>query len=252
MKGTHSRYNRITARKEVQFVSRGFVEAEYESDEAGPEGIRPDRVGQAEAFDAIGDRYDEAFPYKKGQLAAAEWVIGSLPAGSRVLDLGCGTGLPTARQLVEAGCEVVGVDLSRGMVALAREYVPGATFHRLDIADLAPDGPHDLGRFDAVVAFFSLLMLTRAEIPGVLRTVHGMLVPGGLFSLSMVEADVDYFKIPFLGNAIRVTGYLREDLRKVIEEADFEVVEESSYTYAPEISDVPPEEQLFLNCTRRG
>ncbi|MEV5126480.1 SAM-dependent methyltransferase, partial [Streptomyces decoyicus] len=30
------------------------------------------------------------------------------------------------------------------------------------------------------------------------------------------------------------------------------IVEESSYTYAPEISDVPPEEQLFLNCSRRG
>ncbi|MEW9515228.1 class I SAM-dependent DNA methyltransferase [Streptomyces tubercidicus] len=233
-------------------MSRGFIEVDDESDETVPEGIWRDREGQAEAFDAIGDRYDEAFPYKKGQLAAAEWLIGALPAGGRVLDLGCGTGLPTARQLVEAGFEVVGVDLSRGMVELAREYVPGATFHRLDIADLGPDGPHDLGRFDAVVAFFSLLMLPRAEIPGALRTVHGLLVPGGLFTLSMVEADVDYFRIPFLGHAIRVSGYLRDDLRKVIEDAQFEIVEESSYTYAPAISDVPPEEQLFLHCTRRG
>ncbi|MGW8552812.1 class I SAM-dependent DNA methyltransferase [Streptomyces tubercidicus] len=232
-------------------MSRGFIEVDDESDETVPEGIWRDREGQAEAFDAIGDRYDEAFPYKKGQLAAAEWLIGALPGGGRVLDLGCGTGLPTARQLVEAGFEVVGVDLSRGMVELAREYVPGATFHRLDIADLGPDGPHDLGRFDAVVAFFSLLMLPRGEIPGALRTVHRLLAPGGLFTLSMVEADVDYFRIPFLGHAIRVSGYLRDDLRKVIEDAQFEIVEESSYTYAPAISDVPPEEQLFLSCTRR-
>ncbi|MEU8686428.1 class I SAM-dependent methyltransferase [Streptomyces sp. NPDC048611] len=228
------------------------MEVDYESDAVGSEGILRDREGQAEAFDAIGDRYDEAFPYKKGQLAAAEWLIGALPARSRVLDLGCGTGLPTARQLVEAGFEVVGVDLSRGMVDLAREYVPGATFHRLDIADLGPGGPHDLGRFDAVVAFFSLLMLPRTEIPGTLRTVHDLLVPGGLFTLSMVEADVDYFKIPFLGHLIRVSGYLRDDLRQVIEEAEFEVIEETSYSYAPAISDVPPEEQLFFNCARRG
>ncbi|MFG2097561.1 class I SAM-dependent DNA methyltransferase [Streptomyces sp. NPDC048612] len=233
-------------------MSRGFIEVDYESDAVGSEGILRDREGQAEAFDAIGDRYDEAFPYKKGQLAAAEWLIGALPARSRVLDLGCGTGLPTARQLVEAGFEVVGVDLSRGMVDLAREYVPGATFHRLDIADLGPGGPHDLGRFDAVVAFFSLLMLPRTEIPGTLRTVHDLLVPGGLFTLSMVEADVDYFKIPFLGHLIRVSGYLRDDLRQVIEEAEFEVIEETSYSYAPAISDVPPEEQLFFNCARRG
>ncbi|MFI2186274.1 class I SAM-dependent DNA methyltransferase [Streptomyces sioyaensis] len=233
-------------------MSDGFLETGYGSDETGGEDVRPDREGQAEAFDAIGDRYDEAFPFKEGQLASGEWLIRSLPGGSRVLDLGCGTGLPTARQLVDAGCEVVGVDLSRGMVELARKYVPDATFHRLDIADLAPGGPHDLGRFDGVAAFFSLLMLPRAEIPLALHTIHDLLVPGGLFALAMVEADVDYFTMPFLGNTIRVSGYLREDLRKVIEAADFGVVEETSYTYAPAISDVPPEEQLFLRCRRRG
>lgn len=229
-------------------MSEGFLETGFDDDGTGTEGGRPDREGQAEAFDAIGDRYDDAFPFKEGQLAAGAWLIGALPGGSRVLDLGCGTGLPSARQLVDAGCEVVGVDLSHGMIGLARKYVPDATFHRRDIAGLTPDG---LGRFDAVAAFFSLLMLPRSEIPVVLREVHDLLVPGGLFALSMVEADVDYFTIPFLGNTIRVTGYLREDLRKVIEEAEFEVVEESSYTYAPAISDVPPEEQLFLHCRRR-
>ena len=166
--------------------------------QTGYENIRLDRTGQAEAFDAIGDRYDEAFPHKEGQLAAGQWLIDALPAGSRVLDLGCGTGLPTARQLAGAGFEVVGVDLSHGMVELARRYVPDATFHRLDIADLRPGGPRDLGRFDAVTAFFSLLMLPRAEIPLALRTVRHILVPGGLFALSMVEADVDDFSIPFL------------------------------------------------------
>ncbi|MFD9459473.1 class I SAM-dependent DNA methyltransferase [Streptomyces sp. NPDC060027] len=214
------------------------------------ESIRLDRSGQAEAFDAIGDRYDEAFPHKEGQVAAGEWLIGSLPAGARVLDLGCGTGVPTARQMTDAGFEVVGVDLSGGMVKLASAYVPDATFHQLDLADLRPGGPRDLGRFDAVAAFFSLLMLPRAEIPLALRTVRHLLAPEGLFVLSMVEADVDDFSIPFLGNTIRVSGYLREDLHKVIEAAGFEIVKETSYTYAPAVADVPPEEQVFLCCRR--
>ncbi|WP_406369853.1 class I SAM-dependent methyltransferase [Streptomyces sp. NBC_00647] len=214
------------------------------------ESIRLDRSGQAEAFDAIGDRYDEAFPHKEGQVAAGEWLIGSLSEGSRVLDLGCGTGVPTARQMTDAGFEVVGVDLSGGMVTLASQYVPDATFHQLDLADLRPGGPRDLGRFDAVAAFFSLLMLPRAEIPLALRTVRHLLAPEGLFVLSMVEADVDDFSIPFLGNTIRVSGYLREDLHKVIEAAGFEIVKETSYTYAPAVADVPPEEQVFLCCRR--
>ncbi|MGW7469931.1 class I SAM-dependent DNA methyltransferase [Streptomyces xantholiticus] len=216
------------------------------------ESLQSERREQAEAFDAIGDRYDEAFPHKEGQLSAGEWLIRSLPAGSRVIDLGCGTGEPTARRLADAGFEVVGVDLSSGMVKLAREKVPEATFHQLDLADLRPGGPTDLGRFDAVAAFFSLLMLPRAEIPVALRTVHHLLVPDGLFALSMVEADVDNRAIPFLGNTIRVSGYLREELHNIVEAAGFEILEESSYIYAPAVSDVPPEEQVFLCCRRRG
>ncbi|MFF3885563.1 class I SAM-dependent DNA methyltransferase [Streptomyces sp. NPDC001914] len=214
------------------------------------ESLLLDRKGQAEAFDAIGDRYDEAFPHKEGQVTAGEWLVASLAEGARVLDLGCGTGVPTARQMADAGFEVVGVDLSGGMVELASGYVPDATFHQLDLADLRPGGSRDLGRFDAVAAFFSLLMLPRAEIPLALRTVRHLLVPGGLFVLSMVEADVDDFAIPFLGNTIRVSGYLKEDLHKVIEEAGFEIVKETSYTYAPAVTDVPPEEQVFLCCRR--
>lgn len=222
------------------------------ADKLGYGSLQLDRTGQAEAFDAIGDRYDEAFPHKEGQVASAEWLVKSLPAGSRVLDLGCGTGLPTGRQLAEAGFEVVGVDLSDRMVALAQENVPTGVFHQADIADLRPGGPRDLGGFDAVTAFFALLMLPRAEIPLALETVHHLLVPGGLFALSMVEADVDDFSIPFIGSTIRVSGYLREELREVVEAAGFEIVEESSYSYAPATADVPPEVQIFLRCRRRA
>ncbi len=219
------------------------------------EGQGRDRTGQAEAFDAIGDRYDEAFPHKEGQLRSGAWLTAELPAGSRVLDIGCGTGVPTARQLADAGHDVVGIDLSGVMVDLARKHVPEAEFHQLDIADLRPGGSGvrtagGPGHYEGAAAFFSLLMLPRAEIPFTLRLIRELLVPGGLLALSMVEADVDDFAIPFLGNAIRVSGYLRDDLRRVVRDAGFEITEEFSYSYAPASTDVPPEEQLFLHCRR--
>ena len=218
----------------------------------GYEDVLRDRSGQAEAFDAIGDRYEVAFPHKEGQIEAGKWLASALSPGARVLDIGCGTGLPTGRQLADAGLTVVGIDLSAGMVEHARRNVPEAVFHRHDIADLRPGGPADLGLFDAAAAFFSLLMLPRREIPYAQAAIRELLVPGGLFALSMVEADVDDFAIPFLGKTIRVSGYLRDDLRQVVTESGFEVVEETSYSYAPASTEVPPEEQLFLHCRRHA
>nr|WP_202487556.1 class I SAM-dependent methyltransferase [Streptomyces sp. SID8354] len=209
-----------------------------------------DRAGQSDAFDAIGDQYETAFPHKEGQIASGGWLAGELPAGSRILDAGCGTGLPTARQLCDAGHRVVGIDLSPGMVALARENVPGAEFHRLDIADLRAGRLGGRGSFDGIAAYFSLLMMPRAEIPCALAMLHDLLRPGGLLALAMVEADIDDYPIPFLGSMIRVSGYLRDDLRRVVRDVGFDVVGEDSYAYAPASTDVPPEIQLFLHLRR--
>ena len=207
-----------------------------------------DRTGQAEAFDSIQDRYDEAFPHKDAQIVSGSWLADQLPEGARILDLGCGTGVPTARQLVDAGHQVVGVDLSPKMLKLCREHVPEASFHRVDVADMETSG---LGPFDGAAAYFSLLMLPRAEIPHALAMLHRLIRGTGPLALGMVEADVDDFAIPFLGNTIRVSGYLRDDLRRVVDEAGFDVVDEEAVSYAPASTDVPPEIQLFLHCRRR-
>ncbi|MFI7009024.1 class I SAM-dependent DNA methyltransferase [Streptomyces sp. NPDC050145] len=211
-----------------------------------------DRSGQAAAFDAIGARYDEAFPHKDGQLASVERLLAGLTPGARVLDVGCGTGVPTARQLVDAGHTVVGVDLSAGMLELARKHVPEAEFRQADLTTLAADGPGGLGQFDAVTCFFTLLMLPRAEIPGALRLLRSLLRPGGRLALSMVEADLDDTEIPFLGSTIRVSGYLREELQRTVLDAGFEITGEETYAYAPASTDAPPEHQLFIDCRRTG
>src|SRR3954463_12225123 len=131
-------------------------------------GSRADRRAmQAWAFDRIGEHYDEAFPHKDEQVRAGSWLLERLPSGSRGLDAGWGTGIPTARQFADAGHKVTGVDISEEMLRLARREVPEAEFRHDDIADLDPS----LGVFAAIVAFFSLLMLPRADIPSVLTKI---------------------------------------------------------------------------------
>ncbi|MEJ8640727.1 class I SAM-dependent methyltransferase [Streptomyces sp. MS1.HAVA.3] len=108
------------------------------------------RKSAAEVFDALGERYEEAFGRVPGQIEALDWLTARLPAGARVLDVGSGTGRPTAEALVRAGCAVTGIDVSAAMVALARARVPQAHFDQADVRTYMPEP----GGFDAVCAFF--------------------------------------------------------------------------------------------------
>jgi SAM-dependent methyltransferase len=70
--------------------------------------------------------------------------------GGLVVELGCGSGI-LARELTQAGFDVLGFDASPAMIALARETAPSARFAvaRLDEADLPP--------CDAIVAMGEVL-----------------------------------------------------------------------------------------------
>lgn len=199
---------------------------------------------QAAAFDAIGERYDDVFPHKSGQIIATQWVVDRLPPGARVLDLGCGTGVPTAGMLVESGLEVVGVDVSTEMLTLARRNVPAGRFVAMDLLQL----DRSLGDFDAVVAFFSLLMLRRSEIPGVLRRIRSVLRPGGLVAIGMVEGDLDYAQLTFLGQDVYVTAYPLADIEATIRAEGLHVREVDVEEFEPASTDVPAERQVFLYC----
>jgi len=196
------------------------------------------------AFDLIGSRYDESFVERDVQIAEAQWLIDQLPAGSRVLDLGCGSGLPTVKQFVDAGMEVVGVDESSVMLDLARENAPGATFVHGDLRDLA-----DLGEFDAVATFFALLMLPKADIAATLSAIRGLLRGPKLLVISMVQGDFDAFPVNFLGSPTTVTAYPPDQLRQVVADAGFDVLDLREFEAEAEPGRI--EVQLYLRATAK-
>jgi SAM-dependent methyltransferase len=77
-----------------------------------------------------------------------------LPGRGRILDLGCGSGQPVARWLIDRGFRVVGVDSSPSMIEKCRARFHSAEWHVADLRALA------LGeRFDGLVAWHSLFHL---------------------------------------------------------------------------------------------
>jgi SAM-dependent methyltransferase len=86
-----------------------------------------------------------------------EWMdafTARLPEGASVLDIGCGSGEPIARHLIESGYRITGLDSSPSLIALCRERFPD---HEWLVADMRA---FDLQRrFDALLAWHSLFHL---------------------------------------------------------------------------------------------
>ena len=101
--------------------------------------------------------------------------------GSRVLDLGCGTGA-LARELRKLGASaVIGVDLSERMLEQARARTPDQhiVFQRADLETFAPEPVS----FDLVVSSLALHYI--ADFPALARRIAAGLRPGGRFVFSV-------------------------------------------------------------------
>lgn len=106
-----------------------------------------------------------------------EWLrdlLAKLPKQAAVVELGCGQGV-TARRIVDAGHQYVGVDLSIEQLRRARQLVPEADFHHGDFTEMAFD-PSSL---DAVVALYAFNHLARADLAKLLERIPRWLRSGG-------------------------------------------------------------------------
>ncbi|MEU3897472.1 class I SAM-dependent methyltransferase [Streptomyces sp. NPDC045251] len=204
------------------------------------------RPQAAAAFDALGAEYEKAFAGSKTHRRSLEWLLGRLAPGSRALDVGSGTGRPTAEILAGAGHDVLGVDVSPVMVELARRQVPAATFQCADIREVRlPDAS-----FDAVCVYFSLLQLDRRQQTDLVRQLVRALKPGGHLVLATVPLDVEGVDATFMGQPVRVTSFTAQALTTVAEEAGLEVLAQEASMFTPAHPEARPEPHLFLHCRR--
>ena len=113
---------------------------------------------------------DPTTPERRRRLKAA---LADLPAGARVLDLGCGTGEFT-ECLAGLGYDATGIDLSGNAIAVARQRFPQRRF----LQGLPEDhGAAFAGRFDA--AWSTEVIEHVFDVYGFLAAAHRALVPGG-------------------------------------------------------------------------
>jgi SAM-dependent methyltransferase len=164
----------------------------------------------ARGYDAIALRYAQWAGSVRSP--TVEWLReldSHLPAGSDVLDLGCGRGVPVTRELARRH-RVTGVDLSAAQIELARHHVPEASFVHADVVELDVAA----ASVDAVAALYLFGHIPLAEQPALIARIGSWLRPGGFF-LATVGAgeggesvESDWLGVPMFFASLESDRYL--------------------------------------------
>ena len=153
----------------------------------------------ASGYDEVANVYLERFG---ASTVRQKWVgrlIEGLPAGGgRVLDLGCGAGIPVARDLTALGHAVIGVDGSTQQVARARRNVPSAAFLEADMCEVT----FEVGSFHAVGAFYSITHIPPTQQGPLIANIAAWLKPGGIFVASFGSGAAGEWTGEWLGTTM--------------------------------------------------
>jgi cyclopropane fatty-acyl-phospholipid synthase-like methyltransferase len=108
-----------------------------------------------------------------------------LDKGSRILELGCGMGVPVAGYFTRKH-KYLGIDISDVQIQRAKKLVPAASFKRVDMARLR----FKTETFDAILSFYSIIHLPLDEQKPLFRKIFRWLKPGG-FGTTMFWSHAD-------------------------------------------------------------
>ena len=143
------------------------------------------------AHDVLAEFYADRLAGALGRMPAERAVLGlfcdlTLAAGlgTDVGDVGCGTGR-LAPYLAARGLSPRGIDLSPGMIRVARRDQPGFDFGVADLRDL----PFADASLAGVVCWYSLMYLAPSERPAAFRELARVVKPGGYLVTAFKAGD---------------------------------------------------------------
>ena len=154
-----------------------------------------------------------------------DFLLKNVEIGSKILELGCGSGDPTTIRLAERFA-VTGVDISQQQIQFARCNVPQATFIQGDMTQLK----FPSASFDAVVAFYSITHVPREQHANLMTLIANWLKPGGLFVASMSSGPLINSIENWLGVPMYFNGYAARTNRRIVRNAGFEILSDKLET----------------------
>jgi cyclopropane fatty-acyl-phospholipid synthase-like methyltransferase len=173
------------------------------------------------SYNAIAERYLEVRDQYKNE-RFLDKLLGRMSQPTEILDLGCGSGVPISRYLIEHGHKVIGLDISERQIELARKQVPPGRFIVRDMTTLK-EGDFAVG---AIVSFYAIFHTPRETHENLLKTLRTFLPKGGLLLTTMGNSEWEEVAEDYLGVPMFWSHYALPENRKLIEKAGFEILEE--------------------------
>ena len=149
-------------------------------------------------------------------------ILEHLDASSKVLELGCGAGLPVTKALTQHVAEVVANDYSEEQIALAKANAPLAKFIHGDMTQL--DFPSE--RFDAVVAFYSFFHVPREQHKALIENVSDWLRKDGLLLFTYSSHAEEGIYPLFLGTKMYFSSFGTEQILNIVKSCGFTIVDQ--------------------------
>jgi ubiquinone/menaquinone biosynthesis C-methylase UbiE len=178
----------------------------------------------AAGYDRIAETYLEWSVDHRVRMHWLGKLEAMLKSNARVLDLGCGAGIPVAQHFMEIGFEVLGVDASERQILLARERVPKVSFIHGDMTQIE----FEAHSFDAVIAFYSITHVPREFHAELFRDVRIWLKPGGMFVTNLGHHDEPGWIGEWLGTQMFFSHFDVATNVKLLGEAGFEILQSES------------------------
>jgi ubiquinone/menaquinone biosynthesis C-methylase UbiE len=152
-----------------------------------------------------------------------------LEPGSKVLDVGCGTGKTTAT-LIKMGMDVTGLDFSPSAISHCIEMFGEKAKFTLAECDRMPFPENS---FDAVVAVHVFEHLDEEQLEGTIKEISRVLIPGGVVFVRCFAVGDSRSKgkdSDTRGNGIEYRYYTEEQMKNIFEGFDTIMIERKDET----------------------
>jgi len=173
-----------------------------------------------EGYNTIANRYLAERTRDSEDVRLLGDFIERLPPNAKVLDAGCGAGIPISQMLSER-FRVTGVDFSEAQIGLAKKNVPNAKFLCEDMTKL--NFPEN--SFDGITSYYAIIHIPREEHQPLLAKFHRMLKPGGLALLCLgAENLIEDVDENYLGTRMYWSHYDTETYLEMLHDCRFSLI----------------------------